>query len=58
MKTEKSKCPSSYNAKVTTKRYQKPIVEKQASLVFPDEIWERLNGGKFQQSCSKCHHCR
>ena len=38
--------------------YEKPLFEKQTSLNFPEKIWERLNGGKFQQTCSRCHHCR
>lgn len=38
--------------------YEKPLFEKQATLNFPEKIWERLNGGKFQQTCSRCHHCR
>ena len=38
--------------------YEKPLFEKQTTLNFPEKIWERLNGGKFQQTCSRCHHCR
>ena len=38
--------------------YEKPLFEKQTTMNFPEEIWERLNGGKFQQTCSRCHHCR
>ena len=39
-------------------RYEKPLFEKQPSLNFPEKIWERLNGGKFSMTCSRCHHCR
>jgi len=38
--------------------YEKPLFKKQTTLNFPEKIWERLNGGKFQQTCSRCHHCR
>lgn len=38
--------------------YETPLFEKQITLNFPEKIWERLNGGKFQQTCSRCHHCR
>lgn len=38
--------------------YEKPLFEKQATMNFPDKIWERLNGGKYQHTCSRCHHCR
>ncbi len=38
--------------------YEKPLFEKHDSLMFPDKIWEKLNKGKFTQTCSKCHHCR
>jgi len=39
-------------------KYEKPLFEKQTTMNFPEEIWERHNGGNFQQTCSKCHHCR
>jgi len=39
-------------------KYEKPLFKKQGTMNFPEKIWERLNGGKFQQTCSKCHHCR
>lgn len=38
--------------------YEKPLFQKHDSLMFPDKIWEKLNKGKFTQTCSKCHHCR
>jgi len=40
------------------KPYEKPLFEKQTTLEFPEKIWEKLNGGKYQQACSRCHHCR
>ena len=39
-------------------QYEKPLFEKQKTLNFPEKIWEKLDGGKFEQTCSRCHHCR
>lgn len=38
--------------------YEKPLFEKEITLNFPEKIWEKLNGGTFQPTCSRCHHCR
>ena len=38
--------------------YEKPLFEEQESLVFPDEIWDEFNKGRFCMSCSSCHGCR
>lgn len=40
------------------KRYQKPIFEKQEQMMFPIEIMEKFNGGRFCLQCSGCHGCR
>ena len=38
--------------------YQKPLLEKQKEMVFPIEIMEKFNGGRFCLQCSSCHGCR
>lgn len=38
--------------------YEKPLFEEQKSLIFPEEIWEEFNKGRFCMSCSSCHACR
>gem|GEM_PF-2490495 len=38
--------------------YEKPLFEKQETLNFPEKIWERLSKRKYQETCSRCHHCR
>lgn len=38
--------------------YEKPLFEKQTGMVFPDQIIERHNGGRFCIQCSSCHGCR
>jgi len=39
-------------------RYQKPLFEKQEQMIFPKEIMEKFNGGRFCLQCSGCHGCR
>jgi len=38
--------------------YQKPLFEKQNEMVFPIEIMEKFNGGRFCLQCSSCHGCK
>ena len=38
--------------------YQKPLLEKQKGMVFPIEIMEKFNGGRFCLQCSSCHGCK
>ncbi len=38
--------------------YQKPLFEKQDGMVFPIEIMEKINGGRFCLQCSSCHGCK
>ena len=38
--------------------YKKPVFEKQGGLVFPMEVIEQFNGGRFCVQCSSCHGCR
>ena len=38
--------------------YKKPVFEKQEGLVFPREIIEQFNEGRFCVQCSGCHGCR
>lgn len=38
--------------------YEKPVFEKQEGLVFPREIIEQFNEGRFCVQCSSCHGCR
>lgn len=39
-------------------RYQKPLLRKQEQMIFPTEIMEEFNGGRFCLQCSGCHGCR
>jgi len=38
--------------------YEKPLFEEQPGLVFPRQIMETFNGGRFCVQCSGCHGCR
>lgn len=38
--------------------YEKPVFEKQEGLIFPREVIERFNGGRFCVQGSGCHGCR
>lgn len=38
--------------------YEKPLFEKQAGMIFPQQILEKFNGGRFCVQCSSCHGCR
>ena len=38
--------------------YKKPVFEKEDGLIFPREIIEKFNGGRFCVQCSSCHGCR
>lgn len=38
--------------------YQKPLFVKQEQMIFPAEIMEKFNGGRFCLQCSGCHGCR
>lgn len=40
------------------KRYEKPVFVKEEELIFPKEIIEKFNGGRFCVQCSGCHGCR
>ena len=45
--------------KVKAKKvYKKPVFEKQEGLVFPREVIEQFNGGRFCVQCSSCHGCQ
>lgn len=39
-------------------RYEKPVFEKESELVFPREVIESFNGGRFCVQCSSCHGCQ
>jgi len=38
--------------------YEKPVFEKQKGLIFPKEVIEQFNGGRFCVQCSSCHGCQ
>ncbi len=38
--------------------YEKPVFEKQERLVFPMEVIEQFNGGRFCVQYSSCHGCQ
>lgn len=38
--------------------YEKPVFEKQVEMVFPLEVVEAFNGGRFCVQCSSCHGCK
>lgn len=38
--------------------YEKPLFEEQSGMVFPQQILEKFNGGRFCVQCSSCHGCR
>lgn len=38
--------------------YEKPLLEEQSGLIFPQQILEAFNGGRFCVQCSGCHGCR
>ncbi len=38
--------------------YEKPFIEPQDGLVFPTQIMDSFNGGRFCVQCSGCHGCR
>lgn len=40
------------------KAYEKPVFEKQKGLIFPEEVIEQFNGGRFCVQCSSCHGCQ
>ena len=40
------------------KKYEKPVFIKEKELIFPIEIIEKFNGGRFCVQCSGCHGCR
>jgi len=44
--------------KKPTAIYKKPLFVKENGLVFPKEIIEKFNGGRFCVQCSGCHGCR
>lgn len=48
----------SQNRSVSWTVYEKPVFEKQAEMVFPMEVIEAFNGGRFCVQCSGCHGCR
>ena len=39
-------------------KYEKPKLEEQKELVFPRQIAEKFNDGRFCMQCSGCHGCR
>lgn len=39
------------------KDYEKPLFVKKEGLVFPKEIVEKFNGGRFCVQCTGCHGC-
>ena len=49
---------TSKTAEVQSLNYKKPYFAKQETMNFPEKIWEKANGGKYHQTCSRCHHCR
>ena len=38
--------------------YEKPLFEREEKMVFPREIVEEFNGGRYCVQCSSCHGCR
>jgi len=38
--------------------YEKPLFEEEKGLVFPLEVIEKFNGGRFCVQCSSCHGCQ
>lgn len=46
------------NKKMVPKVYKKPVFVKENGLIFPREIIEIFNGGRFCVQCSGCHGCR
>lgn len=43
---------------VKSPAYEKPLFEKQEGLIFPMEVIEQFNGGRFCVQCSSCHGCQ
>ena len=35
--------------------YEKPVMEEQEGLVFPEEIWHEFNQGHWCFGCSNCN---
>jgi len=40
------------------KKYEKPIIVKQAKMTFPIDIMEDNGKGMVCRQCSSCHSCR
>lgn len=39
-------------------KYEKPLFKEQVGMIFPQQILERVNNGRFCTYCSGCHGCR
>ena len=35
--------------------YEKPVMEEQEGLVFPEDIWQEFNEGHWCFGCSNCN---
>lgn len=35
--------------------YQKPIIEEDKEMSFPEEIWEQFNDGSWCFGCTNCN---
>lgn len=35
--------------------YDKPVIEEQEGLVFPEEIWQEFNEGHWCFGCTNCN---
>jgi hypothetical protein len=40
------------------KKYEKPVIIKQAKMTFPIDIMEANGKGVVCKQCSSCHSCR
>jgi len=37
------------------KKYEKPILEEQEGMIFPEEIWQEFNGKHWCFGCTNCN---
>jgi len=35
-------------------KYEKPVFEEDDGMIFPQEIWEQFNEGKWCFGCTNC----
>ena len=36
-------------------RYEKPTIEEQEEMIFPEEVWQRFSDGQWCFGCSNCN---